>query len=233
MNAQLNTHTVREAAIAPFAQPILPAVLEHTACQVFESFSEKMKAALNGRQERALKLALEGHVTHKAERIFSVRSEDGEHSYLVDLDRSFCNCPDSLKGHICKHRLAAYLVEQSMKASQQTAASQPVEPAAAVSQPVPIVPAPPPTQEETIEKVRLTLHARSEYLRESIIYAMLPMDKDEMLPVEIIDLQGDVALVRALPYEMNGKPVPRFPFPDRKSFAQVIAKSLTEVKIYR
>jgi hypothetical protein len=120
-----------------------------------------------------------------------------------------------------------------MKASQQLT-SQPTVP----EQPVPAEPIPTPDphlspQEEAIEKVRQTLHARSEYMRESTIYALLPLEKDEMLPVEIIDLEGEVALVRALPYEMNGKPVPRFPFPERKSFAQVLAKSLVEVKIYR
>ena len=127
MNTQLNTHTIHETVAAPFApQPILPAVIEQTARKVFESFSDRMKAALNGREDRALKLALEGHVTHKSARIFSVRSENGEHSYLVNLDKSFCNCPDSQKGQVCKHRLAAYLVEQSMQANQQFA-QQPEE----------------------------------------------------------------------------------------------------------
>jgi len=220
----------------PFSTPVLPTVIEQTARQVFDSFSEKMKVTLNGRAERALKLAVEGHVTHKFARTFNVRSEDGEHSYLVNLEKSFCTCPDSQKGHACKHRLAAYLVEQSMKASQQMAEQTPAEPEA-----LPQVPNEPPAtlephpnpQEEAIEKVRLTLHARSQYMRESTIYALLPMEKDEMLPVEIIDIEGETALVRSLPYEMNGKPVPRFPFPERKSFAQVLAKSLVEVKIYR
>jgi hypothetical protein len=233
MNTQLNSHAVQETATVPFAPPILPVVIEQTARHVFESFSEKMKAALNGREDRALKLAVDGHVTYKFARTFSVRSEDNQHAYLVNLEKSFCTCPDSQKGHVCKHRLAAYLVEQSMKASQQLTA-QPSVP----EQPVPSESAPTPdphlsAQEEAIEKVRQTLHARSEYMRESTIYALLPLEKDDMLPVEIIDLEGDIALVRALPYEMNGKPVPRFPFPERKSFAQVLAKSLVEVKIYR
>ena len=218
MNTQLNTHTVRETVAAPFGpQPILPAVIEQTARKVFESFSDRMKAALNGREDRALKLALDGHVTHKSARIFSVRSENGDYSYLVNLDKSFCNCPDSQKGQVCKHRLAAYLVEQSMQANQQFA-QQPEE------QTTP--------QEETIEKVRLTLRARSEHLREAIIYAKLPME-DDLLPVEIIDLQGDAALVRALPCIIDDEIKPYFPFPGRKASAQVLARSLVEVKIYR
>jgi len=223
MNTQLNIHTIHETVAAPFtSQPILPAVLEQTARNVFESFSERMKASLNGRQERALKLALEGHVTHKSARIFSVRSENGEHSYLVNLEKSFCNCPDSQKGQVCKHRLAAYLVEQSMQANQQVA-QQPESP----EEPKQMTP-----QEESIEKVRLTLHARSEHLREAIIYAKLPVEHD-FLPVEIIDLQGDVALVRALPCIVDDEIRPHFPFPGRKSSAQVLSKSLVDVKIYR
>ena len=106
-------HAIREAVMLAPANNILPSVIEQTAKAVFDKFSDRLKASLNGRQERALKLALAGHVMHKAKRVFSVRSQYGDHSYLVDLDRKFCNCPDSQKGYVCKHRLAAYLVEQA------------------------------------------------------------------------------------------------------------------------
>ena len=59
MIEQPNT-TLREAVTAP---TLLPVIIEQTARSVFASFSDKMKARLNGRQERALKLALDGHVT--------------------------------------------------------------------------------------------------------------------------------------------------------------------------
>ena len=226
MDTQLNIHSIGEAVAAPFAQPILPSVLEHTARQVFETFSEKMKAALNGREERALKLALEGHVTHKSERVYSVRSEDGQHAYLVDLEARSCTCPDYQKGNVCKHRLASYLVEQATKATQETAAIPPESQAEQPGTPG-IDPA-----EEAVEKARLALHARSQYLREAIIYALLDID-GQSLQVEVIDIDGEVALVRALPQLKDGKLIPQFPFPDKKSFAQVIAKSLREVKIYR
>jgi len=223
MNTQLNTHSIHETAVAPFApQPILPAVLEQTARKVFESFSEKMKAALNGREDRALKLALEGHVTHKFARTFNVRSENGEHSYLVNLEKSFCTCPDSRQGSVCKHRLAAYLVEQSLQANEQLAGQSGGAPSEEQMS----------SQEEAVEKARLALHASSEHLREAIIYAVLPMEHD-LLPVEIIDLQGDVALVRALPCIINDEIRPHFPFDGRRASAEVLAKSLVEVKIYR
>lgn len=223
MDTQLNMHCVKETTGLPFAQPLLPALIEQTARQVFETFSEKMKATLNGRQERALKMALEGHVTRKAERIFSVRGEDGQHSYLVNLEARTCTCPDSQKGNVCKHRLAAYLVEQADKATREMA-----------SQPSPQVD---PSDEddaeiEAIEKARLVIHARSEFLREGIVYAMLDLD-GQSLQVEVLDIEGDVALIRALPKHKDGKLIPQFPFPDKKSFAKVLAKSLHEVRIYR
>jgi len=227
MNAQLNSHAVQETATVPFApQPILPVVIEQTARHVFESFSEKMKAALNGREERALKLALEGHVTHKSARIYSVRSENGQHAYLVNLDKSFCTCPDSSKGYVCKHRLAAYLVEQAQQAHQQL-----VEKEVTSALPTPPPPSPDP-DEEAIERARLALHARSQFLREAIIYALLPQD-GELIPVELLTLEGEAAMVRALPTLKDGKLIPQFPFSDRKSVCQVIAKSLVDVKIYR
>ena len=226
MDTQLNIHTIGEAIPASFPQPILPSVLEHTARQVFETFSEKMKAALNGREERALKMALEGRVTHKSERIYSVRSEDGKHAYLVNLEARTCTCPDYEKGNVCKHRLAAYLVEQATKATQEIAA---VPPQTQGEQPN--MPGIDP-DEEAVEKARLAIHAKSQFLRESIIYALLEVD-GQSLQVEVLDIDGEVALVRALPALKDGKLIPQFPFPDKKSFTQVIAKSLREVKIYR
>ena len=222
MNQQIDPQCVKEVAASSFTQPILPVVIEQTARQVFESFSDRLKATLNGRQERALKLALNGYVTHKSGRIFSVRSEDGQHSYLVDLDKRFCTCPDSQKGQVCKHRLAAYLIEQSKQTNREIAMHsssypefQPLEP-----------------DEEALQKARLALNAHSQFLRGAIIYAVLLVD-GQPLQVEIIKLDGDIALVRALPKVVNGQLVPQFPFPEKQSSAQVLAKSLCEVKIYR
>jgi hypothetical protein len=196
---------------------LLPAMIEQTASKVFESFSDRLKATLNGRQERALKLALEGHVTHKAERVFSVQSEDRTRSYLVDLARGFCTCPDSQKGYICKHRVAAYLVEQSMHATGQASSNFSI---------------PASKDDEPIEKARLALHAKSDLLREAIIYATLQHD-DQPVSVEVISLEGESAMVRALPVFKDGKLIPQFPFEGRQSCAQVLAKSLTSLTIYR
>ncbi len=220
----------------PASQVVLPAVVEQTAKRVFDSFTDKMKQALNGRQEKALKMALEGHVTHKAGRIFSVRSEDGKHAYLVDLEHSFCTCPDSTNGHTCKHRLAAYLIEQSMQAAQLTS-PEPTKPSPI--EPEPANPGPPQPSdnpltpdEEAVERARMVLEARSQLLRDAIIYAKLPLD-GQMLLVEIIQIEGEMALIRALPQLKDGQLIPQFPFAEKQSAALVLAKSLVDVKIYR
>jgi hypothetical protein len=227
MNTQLNNSIVQDVAVSQAI--LLPANFEQAARQVLDTFNDKLKASLNGRQEKALKLALNGHVTRKAEHIYSVRSENGDHFYLVDLERKFCTCPDSEKGNACKHRLAAYLIEQGLKAAKD-APAQAVEPTSTpkkVAEASPISP-----QEEALEKARLALHARSQFLRDSIIYAVLTQE-DTPVPVEIIDIEGDVALVRALPTIKDGKLIPHFPFPEKQSAAQVVAKTLSEVRIYR
>jgi uncharacterized Zn finger protein len=208
-------HFISEAV----ASYLLPATIEQTASAVFQGFSERLKASLNGRQERALKLALGGNVTHKSARIFSVQSEEGNHAYLVDLTRGYCTCPDSQNGAICKHRIAAYLVEQSMQATAHTSADQ--------SKPVPVS-----NEAEPLEKARRVLHAQSDLLREAIIYATI-QHQGEALVVEVINLEGDTAIVRALPVFKDGKPIPQFPFEDRRSCSQVLAKSLSDLNIYR
>lgn len=229
MQAQLNTHQIHETVALTVPQSALATVLEQTARQVFENFSDKLKATLNGRQERALKLAMEGHVSHKSGRIFSVRSENGQHSYLVDLARSFCNCPDSQQGHVCKHRLAAYLVEQSTKPVEDI--PMPVEenpPAPNPHSQPELVPQP----DDPLDKVRLIFKANSPFLRSAIIYAVLRLENEPLL-VEILELDGQLAFVRALPKLIEENLIPQFPFPEKQSAAFVLAASLTNVRIYR
>jgi len=200
---------IREVAVMPTIINPLPAIVEQTASEVFARFSDRIKARLNGRQEKALQLALNGHVTHKAARVYSVRSQDGAHHYLVDLDRKFCTCQDSRRGYTCKHRLAAYLIEQSQEAAQSMSSGG-----------------------DSLEKVRSVLHARSDFLYEAIIYAFLQYE-GKSIQVEVVDLDGEAALVRALPKMKGTKMVPQFPFRDRKAHARVLASSLTEITIHR
>ena len=223
MNVQtkpLDKQVLRESVQVAIAPPILPATIEHTARKVFESFSSRFKKKLNGRQERALKLALDGHVTHKSSRIFSVRSERGNHAYLVNLDQSSCTCPDCRRGYVCKHRIAAFLIEQATEANNSVSQGDG---------------RPPPSgeEDENIAKARLVLNAKSETLREAIIYATIK-HKDESLNVEVISIERDTAVVRALPLIKNGNTlIPQFPFEGDHAITQVLVKSLSNIQIYR
>ena len=219
-NQMHNKQAFRETVQVAITPTILPATINQTARKVFESFSDRFKRKLNGRQERALKLALGGHVIHLSDRIFSVRSEIGNHAYLVNLDQSSCTCPDSRKGYVCKHRIAAYLIEQANKANNSMSQGDG---------------RPPPSDEadENIAKARLVLNARSETLREAIVYATIK-HKDEPLNVEVISIEGGTAVVRALPLIRNGNTlVPQFPFEGDRAITQVLAKSMMDIQIYR
>ena len=219
-NKMHNKQAFRETVQVAITPTILPATINQIARKVFESFSDRFKRKLNGRQERALKLALGGHVIHLSDRIFSVRSEKGNHAYLVNLDQSSCTCPDSRKGHVCKHRIAAYLIEQANDANNSVSQGDGKPPASD-------------EEDENIAKARLVLNARSETLREAIIYATIK-HKDESLNVEVISIEGGTAVVRALPRIRNGNTlVPQFPFEGDRAITQVLAKSLMDIRIYR
>lgn len=220
------TKFIRE--IKEAGQSLLPSsqssnTIEQTASIVFEKFSERLKRLLNGREERGLKLALGGHVNHKSDRIFSVRSENNLHAYLVDLDRKTCTCPDCQKGHICKHRIAAYLIEQSTLASK----SNHTQDASSATNGDD-------SDNGKLDVARAVLNARSQFLREAIIYASI-LHGGDLLHVEVISLNGDTATVRALPI-IKGESllVPQFPFHEgQSSVSIVLASSLTEITIYR
>ena len=171
------------------------------------------------------KRQLEGHVKHTSQRIFSVRSENNQHAYLVDLDRKTCTCLDCQKGHICKHRIAAYLIEQSSLASNPNNTRDDRLSAHGDGKD---------RDGEKLDIVRAILNARSQFLREAIIYAKLPHEGDH-LNVEVISLNGDTATVRALPIiKDESLLVPQFPFHEgQTSISIVLASSLLKITIYR
>ena len=94
-------------------------VLDLVAERFIASLKPEVVNALNGRLERGLELAKSWSVVHCPERdkprCYRVRSSDGSSLYRVDLDARSCECPDSQKGNTCKHRIAAYYVEQANK----------------------------------------------------------------------------------------------------------------------
>jgi hypothetical protein len=104
---------------------------------------------LNGRLERGLELAKSGAVapipdSHHS-RLYRVLSSDRLRSYRVDLDAKTCECPDSQKGHQCKHRIASYYYEQAKKMQQKNLQPLPAKQPSVTLNPTPIT-KPAPTQ---------------------------------------------------------------------------------------
>jgi hypothetical protein len=130
-------------------------VLDLVAERFIASLRPEVVNALNGRLERGLTLAKSWSVVHCPERdkprCYRVRSSDGSSLYRVDLDARTCECPDSQKGNTCKHRIAAYFVEQANMVSPLKPKSAPI---VTKQTPPSIPPTPkPPTPEELLRKL--------------------------------------------------------------------------------
>jgi len=75
------------------------------------------RPSLKNRLERAVFIV--EHVRPTLDpNLYEVQSATSFRKYLVKVDRharrSTCSCPDSRKGHHCKHRLAVALYEKAM-----------------------------------------------------------------------------------------------------------------------
>ena len=93
-------------------------LLEEVARDFKAQLKPEVLRTFNGRLERGLALVRENAVTPLKERQYEVRSANAKqspYSYQVNLAERSCTCPDSQKGNICKHRVAAYYYEQAMK----------------------------------------------------------------------------------------------------------------------
>ncbi len=148
------THQVKEVEIT---EEIVHQsdVLDLVAERFIASLRPEVVNALNGRLDRGLELAKSWSVVHCPEpdkpRCYRVRSSDGSSLYRVDLDARSCECLDSQKGNTCKHRIAAYYVEQAnqfnyLKPKPAPVINKPVPPTA------PLAPKPP-TPEELLKKL--------------------------------------------------------------------------------
>lgn len=93
--------------------------LEKIAQDFIATLSQQTIEKLNGRLERGLELAINGYVKPLPDAnfptTFRVLSSSRRCYYYVNLAEKVCTCPDSLKGNICKHRVAAYYVDQALK----------------------------------------------------------------------------------------------------------------------
>lgn len=135
-------------------------ILDRVAEQFISSLRPEVVSSLNGRLERGLALAKQWSGVHTPEagkpRCYRVRSSDGYSFYKVDLDARTCECPDSQKGNTCKHRIAAYYIEQAnrmnpLKPNPVPASPKPTAPSPAASKPnpptTPLAPKSPTTEE--------------------------------------------------------------------------------------
>lgn len=118
--------SVQENISSTTVDAIFAERLDEVAKNYIASLSQETLKSFNGRLERGLELAKNGAVmplNHpKHPRRLQVQASDGSKVYQVDLEAKTCDCPDSQKGHTCKHRIAAYYYEQ---ASQPPAKPQP------------------------------------------------------------------------------------------------------------
>ncbi len=138
--------TIQNEVLAPTAPTIQQDVIDQVAQRFIASLTPEALKAFNGRLERGLEMAKNGSVQHLANSVrprrFLVLSSEGKQKYVCDLDTRTCDCPDSLKGNTCKHRIAAYYVEQAEKinAIQSVPAPIPikVEPELVIPSPKPV-----------------------------------------------------------------------------------------------
>lgn len=157
------------------------------------SLSVDLKAQMNGRLERGLQIALTGGVTKYDDphssistRLYKVVSSNPTNPpYLVDLGKRSCTCPDHWKGHFCKHRVAAQVVELAMAQSHDQEATKTV-----------------PTEHRNVKSTSC----------EPLIWACVRLN-GKTIGVEVVGIENELVRIQALPaVNTEGKLEPQFPF---------------------
>jgi hypothetical protein len=192
MNQTTPSMEAIDAAFTKFANSIMP----------------ELKQRMNGRLERGLEIAKAGWVIPYDPNTlvqFKVRSTDPvKLPYMVDLRARTCTCPDHLKGHFCKHRVAAQLYR--LACSQIPA--EYVQPSESPS-PQPGKPG------------------------QAIVWACIRLE-GKAIGVEVLGVENDQVWVQALPVmKEDGKLEPQFPFPEGSCNLQVKASDLEHIHIYQ
>jgi hypothetical protein len=172
------------------------------------SISPELKQRMNGRTERGLEIALSGGVIPYDPSTlvqFKVKSSDpAKLPYMVDVRARSCTCPDHLKGHYCKHRVAAQVYRLAC-AQMPSQVAQTKE----LSDPQPCKPG------------------------QAIIWACFRLD-GKVIGVEVLGIENDLVWIQALPVVKDGgKLEPQFPFPDGSCNQQVKASELEHIHIYQ
>lgn len=128
VSPDLAQHLICET-LGPDRQLTLSEAIDQVTQAFKSSLTPTSLQSINGRLERGLEMAKNGSVQEIpnsiGKRRFLVRSSDGTQKYIVDLDTKSCECPDSQKGYTCKHRIAAYLLEQAQQLVDATIQKKP------------------------------------------------------------------------------------------------------------
>lgn len=172
------------------------------------TISLELRQQMNGRLERGLEITQEGWVIPYDPSTlvqFKVKSSDpAKLPYMVDLRARTCTCPDHLKGHYCKHRIAAQVY--------RLACSHIPERIIQTQEP----PDPLPNKQG-----------------QAIVWACIRMD-GKAIGVEVLGIENDLVWIQALPIVKDGgKLEPQFPFPDGQCHIQVKASDLEHIHIYQ
>lgn len=223
------------AALATRTAPVVGSILPEMLQQVYDEFiatlSEAAIRRMNGRLERGLTSAKSGRVFFTDDRgIFAVQSSTNhcELTYYVNLNDKTCTCPDSQFHNACKHRFAAWLVQECLDRTSPEVieASEVIAPPVEEDSPLATIPA-------------------ADHVHEAVIYAVARLDEsvngvDDAIPVEIVEMGDNHVVVRALPELINGELRPRYPFPSpfegsdvKWSSAMLPKEFISDVKIYR
>jgi len=172
------------------------------------SIMPELKQRMNSRLERGLEIAKAGWVFPYDPNTlvqFKVRSSDPTRlPYMVDLRSRSCTCPDHLKGHYCKHRVAAQVYRLACSQTPREVAQSPE-----------------PVQTQPCKS------------GQAIIWACVRLD-GKTIGVEVQGFENDLVWIQALPIiKEDGKLEPQFPFPDGSCSLQVKANDLEHIHIYQ
>ena len=225
--------------------------ISQAAGQVRSMIQPDVLWSLNGRFERGVDMARHGYVspyhdpdTPEKHRMYQVKSSHPDrppYHYLVDLDAATCECPDHWKGYLCKHRIASHIIEIVNANAQRAWANEPVTSPASnpVSQSIPTpltqAAATPPAQvkKKPVQKPKPSPELDAKSTSQPVIWGLFKHNGD-VLGVEILSLDGEMATVRALPKIIGGKKLQsQFPFEGKCCTTTIPKEELFHVKVFR
>jgi hypothetical protein len=214
--------------------------VDQAAEQFRNTLSKDIQWSFNGRFERGITLAKQGAVSPRIDpyppdkhRQFQVKSANQSQPnlyYLVDLDAGTCDCPDHLKGHFCKHRIAAHIMEW-VQYNRQKAVAASVQSSSTTyalkdnqAQQAPVV------SEQVTETSLETLPPTT---NNAVIWGAIKHG-GQWLGVEVLAMQDEKATIRALPKIIGGNKLqPQFPFDGKRCTTTIPKKHLFHVKIFQ